>query len=125
MSGAYVWLDRDTLVQHGACPDGLAVFDALSALQARPGGRVLIRWDPLTEVWSRAVLRGHVGWLFERGLVPRMSLRGADLAYADLHRANLRGASLHRANLRGANYPTGDLPVGWTREASGYLARAS
>ena len=91
MSGVYVWLDRTTLVQHGACPDGLAVFDALSALQARPGGRVRIRWDPLTEVWSRVVWPGYAEWLFDRGLCPQMSIRGANLSGADLSGAYLGG----------------------------------
>ena len=52
-----------------------------------------IRWDPLTEVWSRVVWPGYAEWLFDRGLCPQMSISGAYLRGANLSEAYLRGAA--------------------------------
>ena len=87
----------------------------LAALQGRKGGKVRVRWDALTEVWTRVVWPHWTAWACERGIIPTVSLRDA----------NLRGADLSDANLSDAYYPIGELPHAWTRDASGHLARAA
>ena len=46
------------------------------------------------------------------------NLSGANLRSANLSGAYLRSADLSGANLRSAYYPTGVLPVGWTRDSA-------
>jgi hypothetical protein len=50
-------------------------------------------------------------------------LMSANLTIANLTSSNLYGANLYGANLRSAYYPNGTVPVGWTRDANGYLSR--
>ena len=50
-------------------------------------------------------------------------LRNADLRSADLTSANLTSADLYGADLTSAYYPNSTVPVGWTRDATGYLSR--
>ena len=79
---------RAALVEHGACAEGLADFDA-----AYPGGVARVEW---TRDACHTTLRGPLGrwlvWAWRRGLVPIYDLREANLSGADLRGANLSGA---------------------------------
>ena len=145
-----IW--RKTLVRHGACEAGLALFDAIAAMQPESDSHRLRRIR-LTRYgalhWIMLVQAGYGEWLASREIVPRADLSGADLsgAYlsgADLSGADLRGADLSGADLSGAylggaylggaNLGDADLsgayrgsgqpPIpGWRVNAAGYLER--
>src|SRR6185312_7440918 len=85
-------------------------------------------WTLLHQFWLVSAYPRLAGWLRDEGLVPWISVRGANLQGANLYGADLYGANLYGANLRGAslqgaNYPIGDVPDGWTRGADGCLTR--
>jgi hypothetical protein len=111
-----VFITRDRLVELGACPGGLALFDSVAALHGNPDA-ITIEWTPLAEVWFS--LTRFAAWARERGVIPRVSLAyadlsganlsGADLCGADLYGAYLGGAYLRGAYLRGANLCGADL----------------
>ena len=111
----YVWLDRAELVARGACPEGLALFDSIARIQGR-SKKVRLVWTPLSCVW---LSRTYLWWLWQHGLVPMCSVRGAYLRGADLRGAYLRGADpallveygayLRGADLRGANLTDANL----------------
>jgi len=106
-----VRLDRAALEAANACDGGLALFDALLAHQteerARRGLRPLrhlrIRWTPLHALWSAGAYPEFSRWLYARGLIPLISLGGANLEGANLGGANLEGANLGGAYLVDAN----------------------
>jgi hypothetical protein len=116
---------RRDLVAANACPDGIAIYDAIAAMAAARGGhrapkRLRIRWTPLHALWLATAYPSHSRWLVEHQIVPSLSclaranlagtdLAGADLARARLARANLAGADLARANLAGADLAGADL----------------
>jgi len=138
-----VTIYRSRLVALGACEEGLALYDAIAALQTesdpRRNRRVRIaRWTPLHAVWIRCQYPSFAAWLEEQDLIPRANLDGANLRYANLRYANLDGANLRYANLVGANlaganlagaylagaYRGSSLPIpGWRTLANGYLER--
>ncbi len=130
-----VTVHKSTLQRERACPEGLALFDSIAALQAesdpRRLRRILVRhWTPLHSVWLLATRCSFARWLEERGIVPRANLSGAYLYGANLYGANLSGAYLCGANLSGAylsgayrSEPSSKVP-GWRTLASGYLERA-
>ena len=90
----YVWLDRAELVARGVCPEGLALFDSIARIQGR-SKKVRLVWTPLSCVW---LSRTYLWWLWQHGLVPMCSVRGADLRGAYLRGADLRGAYLRGAD---------------------------
>ena len=49
---------------------------------------------------------------------------GVRIGRRDLYGADLRGANLYGANLTSAYFPTGGVPVYWTRNAEGHLSRS-
>lgn len=111
---------RRDLVAAGACGEGLAVFDAIAAMQGRAG---VVRWRAtlLHQLWLAKAYPSFCRWLIENGMIPPVfapeyaDLRRADLTGANLYRANLEGADLSGANLRGARWPRSlTLPNGWT-----------
>ena len=148
-----VTIYRSTLVRLGACNAGLALYDAIAALQpesdARRGRRIRIaRWTPLHAVWIRCRYSSFAAWLEALDLIPRANLVGANLVRANLDganldganldgatlvRANLAGAYLAGANLRYANLDGANLDgayrgssssiPGWRTSATGYLER--
>ena len=150
MISVTIW--RKTLVRHGACASGLALFDSIASMQPESDPRRLRRiriprWGALH--WIMLVQAGYGEWLAARGIVPRAdlyganlsranltganltgadlygaNLRGAYLTGADLSRADLTGANLYGANLRGAYRGHGQPPIpGWRTDAAGYLER--
>jgi hypothetical protein len=146
VSGVVVTLTLLTLRQHGACREGLAVFNALRVAQGRRCS-VRVVWDLLAQLWFATNHREFCGWLRDRGLIPHVNapnanlgganlgganlgganlyganLRGADLYGADLYGANLRGANLYGANLRGANLRGANLRGANLRGANLYGA---
>jgi len=116
-----VTIHRTTLVRHNACAEGLALFDAIAALQPESDPRRLERikvrhWTPLHSLW--AIVAGHASflrWAEEQGIVPRADLAGAYLA----------GANLAGANLAGAYRGSSPAVPGWRTLASGDLERES
>jgi len=114
-----VTIHRKTLEKHGACADGLALYDAIAAMlpedDARRHKRIRIaNWTPLHSIWPYAAGCGSFArWLEDRGIIPRANLAGADLRGAYLRGANLAGADLRGADLRGA-----DLDGAYLRGAS-------
>ena len=118
-TGITVRLSRADLERAGACDSGLALFDALLAHQSEerarhvsPDGRsrrprrplrhLRVRWTSTHQIWLAALIPGFSRWLYERGLIPQISLAGANIRGANLEGANLEGANLRGANLRGA-----------------------
>ena len=137
-----VRIDRAALEAAGACERGLALFDALLAHQTEdrarsvgPDGRprrplrhLRIRWTPLHALWSAGAYPEFSRWLYARGLIPQISLEGANLEGANLRGANLVDAYLVDAYLDGANlrgaYRPSDPPAGWVPDSYGYLRRS-
>ena len=104
MISVTIW--RKTLVRHGACVDGLALFDSIASMQPESDPRRLRRiriprWGALH--WIMLVQAGYGEWLAQWEIVPRANLRGADLGGANLTGADLRGADLYGVHLRGAD----------------------
>lgn len=96
MISVSIW--RKTLVRLGACAEGLALFEAIAAMQPASDNlrlkRIRVaRWTPLHAVWIRARYPSFAAWLEHRDLIPRANLISADLSGADLISANLRSAS--------------------------------
>ena len=103
MSALYYVLRRADLVAACACADGLALYDAIAALQGgvrvtvrlRSGERVSrlradrirLRLDGVGGLWLAALYPGHASWLRERMGMPALNL----------YSANLRGANLSGA----------------------------
>jgi len=104
---------RKDLVTAGACKEGLALYDAIAAMQqetdARRGKRIKVRWTRLHRLWIATAYPSFWAWLQDRGIAPEISLRGADLRGADLRGAYLRGAYLYGADLYGADLRGADL----------------
>jgi uncharacterized protein YjbI with pentapeptide repeats len=102
-----VTISRTSLVAEQACAEGLALFDAIAGMQSSGDPkrlqRIKVRWTRLHRVWLSAAYPQFWRWLYERHLVPEVSLRGANLRGAYLRDAYLVGADLVGANLRGAN----------------------
>jgi len=128
-----VSLWRSALERHDACSEGMALFEAIAAMQPATDKlrtkRIRVKnWTLLHQFWLVSAYPRLAGWLRDEGLVPWISVRGANLQGANLYGADLYGANLYGANLRGAslqgaNYPIGDVPDGWTRGADGCLTR--
>ena len=96
-----ITIHRSAIVEYGACPEGLAFFDAI----ADGAESIEVDVTPLAWVWLESDGRGWASWL---GL-PRPSLTDADLGGADLRYADLEGAHLANADLRGADLRGADL----------------
>jgi hypothetical protein len=129
-----VTIRRSDLVKAGACSRGLALYDAIAALQPESdrlrARRVKVRWTRTHRVWLATVYPNFYGWLYEHGFAPEISLVGADLRGADLRGADLRGANLYGADLGGANLAGADLDGAdlgdWERDpATGYARRCT
>ena len=97
-----------------ACERGRESF-----LAAFPQGLETDGWTPAQQAGMllHDELRGHLGWAWYTGVLPKHSmagwdLRGADLRYADLTEADLRGADLRGADLFGALLDEADLRGG-------------
>ncbi len=98
-----VRIRRDDLIAHGACVDGLALFDSIAHAQGNPK-RVRMRWSMLAQFWLATSSPSFARWLREKGLLPPVyAASGADLSRADLSRANLSRAYLSGADLSGVN----------------------
>ena len=100
-----VTLTARDLTQREACAPAMALF----ATMTEGRNTITVEWTPLHVLWLAAVYPEYSGWLVEHGLVPAISLHGANLTDANLHGANLRGA-----NLRGAIITTAQAIPGWT-----------
>jgi hypothetical protein len=109
-----VTIYRSKLVRLGVWEDGLALYDAIAALQPESDPRRskrlrIARWTPLHAIWLRSLNSSFASWLEIRGLIPRADLRGADLRRVCLRGVNLDGANLYGANLRGADLDGANL----------------
>jgi len=107
-TGPTITLHRATLQAHGACSEGMDLFDEICALQERVNS-VEVLLTPLAALMLSTCYPGFAGWLREEGLLPTTYLRGANLSDANLRGANLSYANLSCANLRGANLSDADL----------------
>ena len=149
-----VTIYRRELVALKACQDGMRLFEWLREEQGRRHSVLIRNWGPLHHVWLAVGSPNFAAWLRAKNLIPISDLRSANLSSADLSSADLSSADLRSADLRWANlssanlrwadlrwadlssapyatnldqayYPTGDVPAGWVRGASGYLSRAT
>jgi uncharacterized protein YjbI with pentapeptide repeats len=107
VSGVVVTITRRTLRAHGACSDGIKLFEALRLAQGRRCS-VRVTWDLLGQLWLAQAFPSFASWLREHGLTPQVSAPNANLVGANLDGANLvgaylAGAYLARAYLDGAN----------------------
>jgi hypothetical protein len=92
-----VTIHRKTLERHGACPEGLALYDAIAA---RTDCITIAEWTPLHSIWPYVAGYGAFArWLEARGIIPRVDFSGANLSHVNLSCANLSCANLSRANL--------------------------
>ena len=106
----YVWISRQQLTDAHACREGLAMFDHLKVGQderrisrgLKPRAKLRLEWSALSFMWLEAEGRRFASWMFQHGIVPMPSFRGANLGGA-----NLSGAYL----------------VGWERGPDGYTRR--
>ena len=92
------------LQKHGACPEGLALFRSFSF-----AGEWIGAWTPIHALWSATAYPSFAAWARDKGIIPIVSLYGANLQGANLRGANLRGADLRDANLQGADLRGADL----------------
>jgi uncharacterized protein YjbI with pentapeptide repeats len=110
-----VTIHRTTLEHHRACAEGLALYDAIAALQPESNCITIAEWTPLHSIWPYVAGYGAFArWLEARGIIPRVDFSGANLSCANLYGAVLSCANLSRAvlscaNLRGANLYVADL----------------
>ena len=111
-----VRLTRAELVQADACEEGLELFDDVAEMAGTPG-ELTVEWTSLAAVWLVSVEPDFAGWLYRVGLLPQISLSGADLRGAYLRGADLRGAYLRGADLRGADLRGADLRGAYLRGA--------
>ena len=111
-----VTLWRKTIVRLGACPNGLALFDAIASGQSETDtlrrDRIKVaNWTVLHSLWLAHAQPGFCGWLRDQGLIPIVNYRGADLGGADLGGAR--------------NWPSSrPIPDGWAL-VDGVIARRS
>ena len=100
-------ITRAELVEHEACDEGLAFFDArFTAGETGP-----IVWTieaQLKELRDPAAYK-WLFWAMAEDLIPRFSMRGSDLSDANLRDANLSGSDLRDAILRGSNLSGANL----------------
>ncbi len=109
-----ITLFRSHLVEAKACAEGLAMFDEYAALQGRSRS-LRLTWAHMLWAASDVRSRGFVTWAQEMGLLPRLSLRGANLYGANLYGANLYGANLGGADLGGCSRWSHDAAIpDWT-----------
>jgi uncharacterized protein YjbI with pentapeptide repeats len=100
-----------------ACVDGLDLFAVIKAHQddvrrsegKTPRRGLRVTWTRLHALWLATAYPSMAGWLVDKGIVPSVCLRGANLDGANLPFANLDGANLPFANLDGANLPFANL----------------
>ena len=112
-----VTITREQLTEARACPEGVALFDAIKkhqdevrACSGKPRRKSLrIVWSRLAQVWMASAYPWAWGWARDMGILPAVPLTGADLRGADLSDADLYGANLYGANLYGANLRDADL----------------
>ena len=88
-----------------------------------------LRREIVGEVLPECALDPSVGVRVGRRDLAGANLSGANLSWANLSGADLSGAYLSESRLAGANlsgcyYPTGDVPVGWSRTENCRLKRA-
>ena len=115
-----VWLavarpsDTQWLQQKGLIP--IANLSGVNLSGADLSGANLSRADLSRADLSRADLFG--------ANLSGANLSGAYLSRANLSRADLYGANLSEADLSRANYPTGEIPKGWTRDNNRCLQKS-
>lgn len=103
-----IYLKRRDLAALAACPDGLALFDELAALQGRKCS-LRLTWAHLLWLLADETTREYAAWAQGHGLLPRINLNHADLSGVDLHGAILVDADLSGANLSHADLSGVDL----------------
>ena len=118
-----VKITRNELVAAGACQAGMSLFEKI---KSRKGDYVYVRWTVVHQLWAAVAVPSFYSWLRAKGMVPQLSMEGADLTGADLRGASLWCANIMYTNLRGANlaYAAATVaPRGWKLE-NGVLVRA-
>jgi len=98
-----LFLSRTDLTRAGACPEGIKRFNELF-----PQG-LATPWTVTHQLWAAWAEPAFYSWLRDKGLLPVLSMRGANLSGANLSRADLSRANLSGANLSGANLSGADL----------------
>ncbi len=104
-----VHITEKDLVTAGACAGGIAFWRTLATPSPKGNMRVRVKWTLFHQVWASIVCPSFYGWARDKGMIPQLSLYGADLRGADLRGANLYGADLFGADLRGADLRGADL----------------
>jgi len=104
-------ITAELLREKYACGRGVEWFRRLF-----PKGLEVAEWTPMHQAMMLGDPEGrkHWGGASEEGIIPRHSMAGwrlryADLRGADLRDADLRGADLRDADLRGADLRDADL----------------
>ncbi len=125
-----VTITRKQLTTAEACPEGMALFEALRIAQGLKHSVKVRDWTITHQLWLSAAYPSFYGWGRDRGLWPQLPMCGADLyganlRGANLYGANLRGANLYGANLRGAKLYAADLYGADLRGADLYGATLS
>ena len=111
-----VTIFRSELLDNRACEEGMEVFEKLAELQGNSDSVHIPEWTVTHYIWALRAYPAFTCWCRNIGLIPNMSLSGANLSGA-----NLSGANLFGANLSGAYHPSSDLP-GW-KCVNGFLKK--
>ena len=105
-----ITITRKKLEKLDACESGLYLFDQL----AEGASKVRIKWDQCAQVWFAAAYPELYRWCVDVAILPKFSLRRANLWGANLLGADLLGADLRGADLEGAKRHQSDQPItGW------------
>ena len=89
-----ITITRKKLEKLDACESGLYLFDQL----AEGASKVRIKWDQCAQVWFAAAYPELYRWCVDVAILPKFSLRGANLLGADLRGADLEGAKRHQSD---------------------------
>lgn len=90
-----VTVTMDMLRANGACPEGIDFFLSIKAES--------IEWTIDQQLWFATTAPSFYGWCVRKGLLPLMSMAGADLKGKSLVGANLAGVDLSGADLTGVD----------------------
>ena len=95
-----ITITRQQLIDKAACDLAIADLDKLGVENI-----TIASWNRAAQgfVLGSKIGRLYLIWLYDEGLLPLYSMRGANLRGANLNGADLRGADLNGANLRWAN----------------------
>lgn len=101
-------LQRSELEEWNACELGMDLFNDIAKTRGT-FDTIEIEWTPFLQVLLAAGFPAFAEWLRDVGLLPQVTLWGANLSHASLYCAHLTGLCLREADLRCAELFGADL----------------